>query len=199
MLTELDIVNDCLALMGESPLNDVDEGHTLVPQIKRYLREELIKIQGSSWWFNKERVTLSPDVTSKFIYVPMDAISCTPVRKSGYEKLYVMRSRRLYNTQENTYEFDKPVECYLIRKVPFDDLPFNAQNLISIAVQKKFQQAFDADSQRIQQLAIDYQEAYGRLRQEDIRNKQVNFINQPTSLYEKAKIGWGSSLRGGDF
>lgn len=194
-LTELNVINDALSTLGEAPLNDADESHPLVPQIKRFLEEERNKILMRSWWFNKETVTLQPDAISKFIYVPADALSCKVIVKSNYEELLVIRGRRLYNTDKNTYVMDKSVDCYIIRDVPFEDLPANAQYAVSIGTSRRFQQAFDADSQRVRQLEIDYREAMALLRAEHIRNTNSNLINKNTTIRNLHRIGGAIARR----
>lgn len=193
-LTELNVINDALSTLGEAPLNDADESHPLVPQIKRFLKEETNKILMRSWWFNKEIVTLQPDAISKFIYIPADALSCKVIVKSNYEELLVIRGRRLYNTDKNTYVMDRNVDCYIIRDIPFEDLPANAQYAISIGTSRRFQQAYDADSQRVRQLEMDYREAMGVLRAEHIRNTNVNLIDKSTTIQKLHRIG-GSIIR----
>lgn len=188
-MTELDVINDALSTLGEAPLNDADETHPLVPQIKRFIKEESVRVLKRSWWFNKEIVTLQPDALSSFIYVPADAISCDPLEKKNYEELLVMRGRRLYNVDKNTYVMDKEVDCYIIRDIPFEDLPVNAQQAVSIATSRRFQQAYDADRQRISQLEIDYREAIAMLRAEHIRNTNVNLIEKSTTLQSLNRIG----------
>lgn len=196
-MTELDVINDALSTLGEAPLNDVDEDHPYTSTIRRFLERESQKVQQTGWWFNRELVTLPPDAVSSFIYVPNDAIRCDPLSKRELN-LAVQRGRRLYNTDTNTYVFDKEVECLLVRNIPFTDLPPEAQEAINTAVKKAFQAAYDADTQKAQLIVMEYQEAMGKLKQVHIRNVKSNFIYKNSSLRQLAKIGSGI-IRPGSF
>lgn len=194
-MTELDVINDALATLGEVPLNEVDEDHPFVAGIRRTFRAENQKVQAISWWFNLEKITLFPDAVSKFIYVPMDAIRCDPIKKQP-DMMTVQRGRRLYDTDRNTYEFDRSVECLLVREVPFEDLPPSAQVVISLATARKFQQSYDADGLKANQIEMDYRESMARLKAEHTRNTKSNFLSNPITMRELNRIGGGIMRRG---
>lgn len=197
-MTELDVINDALSTMGEVPLNDADEVHPLVAQIKRFLTEESKQLQHKGWWFNTEYVTLSPDALSKFIYVPQDTLSANPVVRPGpgYKRNFIQRGRRLYDTDKNTYIFDSDVEVKLTRYIPFEDLPIYAQRAVSTATSRRFQQAYDADGRRDQQLLVDMQLALQLLEQEDVRIRKPNLINKSTTARSLNRIAFGRYNRG---
>lgn len=198
MMTELDVVNDALATMGEAPLVAIDEDHPLVAGIRRIFKNQCEAIQSEQWYFNKEIITLVPDADSSFIYVPLDTIRCDPVLSTyhgqvGYTPI-VQRGRRLYNTETNAYEMTEPVKCILIRNIPFADLPSTAQRVISLATSLRFQQNYDADPSRTQQLVLDYNIARGVLMAEHTRNIKANFIWKNGLANKLINIG-GSTYR----
>ena len=192
-MTELDVINDALSTMGEAPLNDADEVHPLVAQIKRFMVEESKQLQQRGWWFNTEFVTLRPDALSGFIYVPQDTITANPVTRptGSYKKHYIQRGRRLYNTDDNTYIFSDDVEVKLTRYIPFEDLPVYAQKAVSVLTSRRFQQAYDADGRRDQQLLVDSQVALQYLEQEDIRIRKPNLLNKSTTARSLSRIAVG--------
>ena len=126
MLTELDVVNSCLETLGISPVNQIDEENDFIASARKKFKEENIKIQTFGWWFNLEITELKPDDESKFIYIPGDTISCSPINQSGRMSTISQKDRRLYDTRLQTFEFDYPVTCKLYRLIPFEDLQVSA-------------------------------------------------------------------------
>lgn len=174
-MTELDVINEMLGTLGESPLNDVDEDHPLVAAALRKFRLTNYKEQARKWWFNTEIVTLTPDPVSKFIYVPADTINVDP--RSSRDPL-VQRGRRFYDPNNATYEITGNVQCMLIRLVPFEDLPATAQAFVSASAKLAFQADFDGDQVKYRQLMDDKRDAYSILNSEHIRNCQTNLLHR---------------------
>jgi len=116
-LTELDIVNQCLASMGETPVNAVDADHPYIAAARAKLAVASTQEQAKGWWFNTDFVTLRPDATTHFIYVPNDAINVNP---SDAGNATVIRGRRLYDRFAATYEFTAPVQVELVRELALD-------------------------------------------------------------------------------
>lgn len=192
-LTRLSVVNDMLACLGELPINALDEGHPMVPTALRMLDNASNRVQAVSWWFNREIVDLLPD-TQSFIYVPNDTISVDP---ADQRHNYVMRGRRLYKPYEpssaSKYTFDSTVRCWLVREVPFDDLPVSAQSAISYAAQLDFMKAYEADPQKFQQVQSDYRLAYATLNAEHVRSADANMLHRRPVFNQLTEIG-GTSI-----
>lgn len=176
MLSELDVINEMLSVLGEAPLNEIDEEHPLVPAAKRILRIATYRIQSESWWFNRELVTLHPDPTTGEVLTPADSIRADPQDRTWD---LIQRGRRLYDTTNATYEIGKDVPVVLIRLIPFTDLPPTAQQVISLAAQVEFNKAHDADETKLRLLVSTLQEYTLRLRAEHTRNVDANLINAP--------------------
>lgn len=189
-LTELDVVNDCLKTLGELPINDIDDEHDLVPAARKALRVANMREQAKAWWFNKELTTLVPNADTGHITLPGDVIRVDPTDETLN---YVQRGRRLYQPHASEaadkFRFNRPVKCWLIRLVPFDDLPPSAQTLISVAAVLDFQKDYDADATKIEQLTGDYRMAYMTLNAEHIRNVNANRLRSPSLLGALRNIG----------
>lgn len=184
--TELDVVNDMLATLGESPLNSIDEDHPLTAAALRVLRMVNLGEQAKEWWFNKELITLVPDPVSKFIYTPADAISVDPVVVG---QNYVQRGRRLYDTARGSYEFDVPVQCNLVRQLPFEDCPPLFQTYVSITCQIKFQKDYDGDATKASLLQQEWKVAWATFNAEHIRCVSANLLNTVSVQQKLAGIG----------
>lgn len=188
-LTELDVVNDCLSTMGELPVNSLDDDHDLVAAARRAFRTSMIREQGKEWWYNAETVTLSRDADG-YIFTPGDAIRCDPAEQTSQ---FVQRGRRLYDVNNATYKmpFEKVV-CFIVRLVPFEDLPPSAQIAIGVATQLKFMVAYDADSTKYRQLITEYQEAYMTMNAEHMRNSDSNLLETGSIAGKIARVrGYG--------
>lgn len=185
-ISELDVVNECLASLGEVPLNSLDDEHSYVPAARRHLRIANGREQAKGWWFNRETLTLTPDPQSNFIYIPEDTISVDP--SSQWTHL-VQRGRRLYDPLGAGYAIGKQISVTLIRLIPFEELPPPAAAYISLCAQRDFQKAFDADRMKVEQIYQERQEALITLRAEDIRNAGVNLLYKPSTLARMHALG----------
>lgn len=177
-LSTLDVVNDMLATLGELPLNTVDVGHPMVPAALRTLNTANAREQAKSWWFNKELTDLVPDLLG-FIMLPNDVLRVDPQATSLN---YVQRGRKLYKPYEpssaDKFKFDTTVRCWLIRELPFDDLPVPAQQVVSYSAQLEFMKAYEADTTKMQSLMLLYREALIVLNAEHVRNSDVNILRR---------------------
>lgn len=182
-LTVLDVVNDMLATLGELPLNTVDEGHPMVPAALRMLATASAREQAKSWWFNRELTDLVPD-TSGYIYLPADVLRVDPQETTLN---YVQRGRRLYKPFETSaldkYKFDRKVRCWLIREVPFDELPVPAQMVVSYSAQLDFMKAYEADQNKFNQITMLYRDTMMTLNADHVRNSDVNLLRRRGGVY----------------
>ncbi|ATI16342.1 tail protein [Caulobacter phage Lullwater] len=175
-LSELDVINDMLATLGESPLNDLSEDHPLVAAGRRTLRVVSTREQAKKWWFNTELLTLTPD-PDKNIYVPGDTISVD----TKDSRDYAQRGRRLYNLTTGSYQFNSKVSIRLVREIPFEDLPVSAADYIATAAILSFCSSYDADQAKVRQLKEDRSIAWATLNAEHIRYKKTNLLNRQST------------------
>jgi len=189
-MTQLDVINDMLATLGELPINSIAEEHPMVPAALRTLSTSSAREQAKSWWFNKELTDLVPD-TQGNIYLPNDTLRVDPQWSSLN---YVQRGRRLYKPFETSnvdkYKFSEPVRCWLVRELPFEDLPFPAQDVISYSAQLDFMGDYDADRAKFEQATQGYRLALMTLTAEHTRNVGVNILqNRGGVLGGRTEIG----------
>ena len=190
--TELTVVNACLKTLGELRVNGLDEDHSMVPEAREAFALCNVKEQARRWWFNCETITLTRDVDGS-VYAPADTIELYPESSS-----YVQRGRRIYHTgsygTEPGFNFpEATVRCYIVRLVPYEDLPVAAQNLILYATQLEFMAGYDADSNRYQQITQQYRDAYVTLTADHIRSAKANLFRSPAIGYRLLDIG-GNNL-----
>ncbi|MEJ1593529.1 hypothetical protein SMA75_20255 [Escherichia coli] len=175
MLTELEVVNSCLATLGESPLNSIDPDHPFVPSAQAMLARAMVQEQGKGWWFNTDYMALQPDPVTKFVYFPNDAIT---VDTGG--NAYVQRGRRMWNRATSTYEIGETVYIKVVRKIPFDELPELANQLVGDRAVMDFQHEFDGDAQKYAKLKDIYNQSFITIKAEEIRQQKANLGDSPT-------------------
>lgn len=182
MLSRLDVVNDMLSTLGELPINSLEEAHPYIPSALRNLDTANTREQGKSWWFNKELTDLPPD-DQGFIYLPNDTIRVDPLHRG---LSYVQRGRRLYKPFEpssaDKYKFTDTVRCWLVREVPFEDLPPNAQLVVSYSAQLTFMKDYDADGDKFKQVQALYRDALITLNAEHTTAVDVNILANRADL-----------------
>lgn len=185
MLTELNVVNACLATLGENPLVELEEDHPLVAAARQNFREAMVTEMGRKWWFNTDYLELK-QANDKFIYIPQDAISCVPIERDDL----TVRGRRLYNRYAGTYEVQGSVLVYVIRNLEFSELPVTAQLLVRDRTVLSFQLNYDADETRTAKLEQAYVNSYMTLNAENIRQQNVNMLNMPGATRLRHRAGY---------
>jgi len=190
--TTLDVVNDCIALLGESPLNSLEEDHPMVASALAKLRVANTREQAKSWWFNRELVDLQPDPITNFVFIPEDTISIDPLNPWTH---LVARGRRLYDPNGAGYTIGRAVRVRMVRKVPFEDLPALAKVYIGICAQLDFGKDYDADARKTELLLNEKRETYTVLNAENIRATDSNLLYRGSVLAKMNMLG-GRGLMG---
>jgi hypothetical protein len=136
--TELEAINAMLSVIGEQPVNSVEDNVDAV-MASRILNDVNLAIQSEGWYFNREKnVEMAPDASGK-IQIPEGVISyvSSAGRNSGRD--LVQRGGFLYDLYNHTSDFTKPVKLDIIWFVPFLDLPITAQQYVILKSARKFQ------------------------------------------------------------
>lgn len=194
-ISELEVVNACLATVGEIPLLELQDDHPLVAAARANLTESLISEMHIKWWFNTDYITLYPS-TEGYVYAPADTIELLV-----YEyPQYILRGRRLYDRYKSTYVIGTPVNCEVIRNIPFEDLPVSAQLLVQYATVMRFQVNYDADQQKTAQLRQLYQKQYMVVNAEHSRQVRYNALSTADAAGARMRAGvsrrhWGVPVR----
>lgn len=175
-ISTLDVVNGCLSTIGEAGLTDLQEDHAYRDLALTFLKEETDRVAARGWWFNQELTYLQPDSNSGFIYVPTDVYSVvTPARGFAVTQM----GRRMYNSRNRTYVWDRALPVRLTRSFPFDDLPFQAQVCIKSYTLLKFQGRIDADRETKGDVMREAAQAWEELIRIDAQNQKHNMLSRP--------------------
>lgn len=171
----LSAVNAMLGLLNELPVNALDDDHPLVPAALAKLHMENSFVQADMLWFNTEYPTLHPDPVTNHIRVPTD---CASADSLAARPAVSVRGGKLYNQDDGTLEFQRPLRVRLHRILPFDDTPLTARQYILCRAKREFQADYDGDQLKMQKLERDINMARTAMNAEHIRNVKANMLNR---------------------
>lgn len=193
MITELDVVNACLATLGELPLVELQDEHPLVAAARQNMRESIISETHKQWWFNTDRCELVSTEPEGFVYVPSDAIA---LQIDGRTDL-TQRGRRLYNRMKSTYVLPGTYAAWVVRNLPFEDLPVPAQLLVQHATVLRFQINYDADEAKTRKQSMLYDMQYRLVNAEHTRQIALNGLEVPGIAMKRMYAGVRPQRRSG--
>ena len=179
MITELDVVNDCLALQGESPANSLADYNPAIASIRNLLQRHSRNEQARGWWFNKEFITINQNADG-FYSSPTDVLGLTDDPERGNPDWLSQRGNRLYSNADGAFYTDpdgNPVILYIVRHVTFDDLPFTAAALVRAATVAAYAANFDADQVKISMSQQAFNNARLECNAEHIRSVKANVLS----------------------
>lgn len=187
----LTVVNRMLATMGEAPLNALTDPHTFRGACLAKLENRNSTVQTPGWWFNRELLTLSPNIGDSKIYLPGDVVN---VMIPGRLDI-VQRGRVLYNTVQGTNLFDESVDAQVIRILPFEDLSDIVAEYIAATAVLEFQTDFDGDSNKMRTLQTIAADATRNFNSEATRQTRYNMIDQNPRLQRlKSRINYARKV-----
>lgn len=195
MPSTLDVVNNCLATLGEVPLSNLNEPHEFKSAALSYLSKADRTIQGQGWWYNTEELTLTPAPTNGDMTLPGDCLkvstgfkSLIHSRQTKHNARYVQRGRRMYDLVGGTFVIpEAELEVQVVRQVPLADLPVVIAEYINAEAVLRFQSKYDSDTNKRRELAeeVAIQRVYATA--EHIRQLRHNrILTNPRLAYLKS-------------
>lgn len=137
-MTKLDAVNISLSAMGEPKISTLD-GAAVDAQIASDLIDETSRsVQSRGWHWNRERLTLQPDVFG-IIKIPANTSRIDTI-ESNVDTDVVIRGDRLYNRREASFIFELPLILEVYVFLEFEELPYSAKQYITMRASRLFQQ-----------------------------------------------------------
>lgn len=201
LITELDVVNRCIATMGELPINSLEgTRNPIVSNARNAFKDLTIEEQARGWWFNIETISLSPqdvDANGIGVYRPPTDVLSLSTQDDFNPAWLTIRSRKLYNSGTGQYHVGgNSMKVRIVRLVPFDDLPYNAQRLIRDATVLKFQMDYDGDELKIQEASQAYTAAYANCMADHIRSVKPNFLYKGGNATRLVSMRYPTSATG---
>ena len=187
-LTELDIVNRCLASVGMRRLTAQDTLHPAYLGAERTVTAARLTTLKRGWWFNRYITTLAPDVTTRQIVVPEYSIS---VRCA--DRNVVASGRYLWNRKDGTQTFYSPQKVEIVRDFDYEDIPILAADYIAaLAVVEYYNTNANADPNTTRLMQMKVQDTWRDLYQEEISQERPNSLDSVgAQKFKTYRSGWG--------
>lgn len=138
--TELEAVNIMLSVIGEAPVNSLDDQLVVDAVMAKDILTEVSKeVQSEGWHFNTEiDYPLARNMSGEII-LPNNCLRVdTDINK--YPNVDVtQRGKRLYDRINHTYKWDSTINVMMVVALPFDELPEAARRYIMIKAARIFQ------------------------------------------------------------
>jgi len=135
-LTELEAVNYMLSVIGEQPVNSLDDaGITEASLARTVLHHTSREVQAQGLNCNSDKeYPLTPDING-IINLPLNYLS---VDASDINLQVSPRGKRLYDKTNHTFTFDKDVPVDIVFFLAFEDLPTHVSHYVTIKAARKF-------------------------------------------------------------
>ena len=137
--TELEAINIMLAAIAEAPINSLTGTLPVDAVTARSTLAEFNKeVQSEGWSFNTEiDVTLTRDGSNQ-ISLPANVLRVDANIHQHPTIDPVQRGLKLYDRQNNKYEFDEDLICTVVYFRDFDEIPEQARRYINIKAARVF-------------------------------------------------------------
>ena len=134
--TKLAAVNTIISNIGQAPVTTLESGNPLVEMAEQILDEISRSVQSEGWVFNTEHHYPFGRDGNKHIKIPFNVLSLDT--KPTSLNRAVIRSNKLYDKVNHTYEWDDDMELDVIWLFPFEELPEAFKNYITIRAANVF-------------------------------------------------------------
>ena len=181
--TELECINIMLAAIGEAPINSLIGTLPVDARIAQSTLTEVNKsVQSEGWSFNTEiDVTLTRDGSNQInIETNILRIDANIHQHPTIDP--IQRGLKLYDRQNNKYEFDEDLICTVVYLRTFEEIPEPARHYINIQAARKFVDRLVSDQSLRTYTEQDEKRARAILMETDLSNGDHNLLRGDPSL-----------------
>jgi hypothetical protein len=181
--TELECINIMLAAIGEAPINSLVGTLPVDARIAQSTLNEVNKsVQSEGWSFNTEiDVKLTRDNTGQ-VHLSTNILRVDANIHQHPTLDPIQRGLKLYDRQNNKYEFDEDLICTVVYFRDFDEIPEPARHYINIQAARKFVDRLVSDQALRTYTQQDEQRARAILMETDLANGDHNLLRGDPSL-----------------
>lgn len=181
--TELEAVNDMLAVIGESPVSTLDNaGFVDAVTARQLLHKTSRSVQTKGWHFNTiDGFVIQPD-SNGHLDVPINTLKIdqTPDHDGAVDAIH--RGTRMFDKKTQSFVFKQPIKFNIIQFLAFDELPEYARNYIYIRAARLFQARMIGS------------ETLSGLTAEEESNAWVELLNAEGEVSDYTMIGGNSDV-----
>ena len=181
--TELECINIMLAAIGEAPINSLTGTLPVDARIAQSTLSEVNKsVQSEGWSFNTEiDVKLTRDnIGHVHLSTSILRVDANIHQHPTIDP--IQRGLKLYDRQNNKYEFDEDLICTVVYFRDFDEIPEPARHYINIQAARKFVDRLVSDQALRTYTLQDEQRARAILMETDLANGDHNLLRGDPSL-----------------
>ena len=181
--TELECINIMLAAIGEAPINSLIGTLPVDARIAQSTLTEVNKsVQSEGWSFNTETdVTLTRD-GSNHVNLPADVLRVDANIHQHPTIDPIQRGLKLYDRQNNKYEFDEDLICTVVYFRDFNEIPEPARYYMNIKAARIFVDRLVSDQGLRTYTQQDEVRARAILMETDLANGDHNMLRGDPSL-----------------
>lgn len=181
--TELEAINIMLAAIGEAPINSLTDTLPVDARTAQNTLTEVNKeVQSEGWSFNTEiDVTLTRDGSNQ-INLPVNILRVDPNIHQHPTIDPIQRGLKLYDRQNNKYEFDEDLICTVVYYRDFDEITEQARRYINIKAARIFVDRLIGDQGLRTYTQEDETRARAILTESDYANADHNLLRGDPSL-----------------
>ena len=181
--TELEAINIMLAAIGEAPINSLTDTLPVDARTAQNTLTEVNKeVQSEGWSFNTEiDVTLTRDGSNQ-INLPINVLRVDPNIHQHPTIDPIQRGLKLYDRQNNKYEFDEDLICTVVYYRDFDEITEQARRYINIKAARIFVDRLIGDQGLRTYTQEDETRARAILTESDYANADHNLLRGDPSL-----------------
>ena len=181
--TELECINIMLAAIGEAPINSLLGTLPVDARIAQSTLTEVNKsVQSEGWSFNTETdVTLTRD-GSNHVNLPADVLRVDANIHQHPTIDPIQRGLKLYDRQNNKFEFDEDLICTVVYFRDFNEIPEPARYYMNIKAARIFVDRLVSDQGLRTYTQQDEVRARAILMETDLANGDHNMLRGDPSL-----------------
>ena len=181
--TELEAINIMLAAIGEAPINSLTDTLPVDARTAQNTLTEVNKeVQSEGWSFNTEiDVTLTRDGSNQ-INLPINILRVDANIHQHPTIDPIQRGLKLYDRQNNKYEFDDDLICTVVYYRDFDEITEQARRYINIKAARIFVDRLIGDQGLRTYTQEDETRARAILTESDYANADHNLLRGDPSL-----------------
>lgn len=178
-MTEVQIINSMLAVVGESPVTSAESQHPSVVSARNVLARVNDAEQSRGWYFNTERDRILLPNSVGEILIPPDTLY---IDSEDPNDELVPRGRVLWDNKNFTTIINREVRVRRIARIAYEDLPPVAADYIRICAVYEFFVEEDGEGSKYTALLSSKAAAYEVLRAKHVSHKGKNALRSPQAL-----------------
>ena len=121
-----------LEVLGSSPTGDITSSNPDAQAARAALKRISKSVQKTGWWFNTDHnVIMEPAPVSKEILLPVNVLKIVPYGSDNQK--VVQRGIKLYDSINNSYQFDRNITAARILNLDWDLLPYDVQETVQFS------------------------------------------------------------------